>query len=27
VTLMALNPEGQGGMENFMAGIRDPLIA
>ncbi|MCY1436451.1 hypothetical protein D9M71_525770 [compost metagenome] len=27
VTLMALNPAGQGGMENFMAGIRDPLIA
>lgn len=27
VTLMALNPAGQGGMDNFMAGIRDPLIA
>ncbi|MDZ5111895.1 terminase large subunit [Pseudomonas putida] len=27
VTLMALNPAGQSGMENFMAGIRDPLIA
>ncbi|MDD1976938.1 terminase large subunit [Pseudomonas tussilaginis] len=27
VSLMALNPEGCGGMDNFMAGIRDPLIA
>ena len=26
-TLMALNPEGRGGMDNFMAGIRDPMIA
>lgn len=27
VSLLALNPEGRGGMDNFMAGIRDPLIA
>lgn len=27
VSLMGLNPEAQGGMDNFMAGIRDPLIA
>ncbi|WP_085614983.1 MULTISPECIES: terminase large subunit [unclassified Pseudomonas] len=27
VSLISLNPEGRGGMDNFMAGIRDPLIA
>lgn len=27
VSLLSLNPEGRGGMDNFMAGIRDPLIA
>ena len=27
VSLLALNPEGRAGMDNFMAGIRDPLIA
>lgn len=27
VSLMSLNPEAQQGMEQFMAGIRDPLIA
>lgn len=27
VFLISLNPEGRGGMDNFMAGIRDPLIA
>jgi phage terminase large subunit-like protein len=27
VSLICLNPEGRGGMDNFMAGIRDPLIA
>ncbi|MBC3465009.1 terminase large subunit [Pseudomonas sp. RW10S2] len=26
VSLISLNPEGRGGMDNFMAGIRDPLI-
>lgn len=27
VSLMSLNPEAQGGMDQFMAGIRDPIIA
>lgn len=27
VSLLSLNPEGRGGMDNFMVGIRDPLIA
>jgi len=27
VSLISLNPEGRGGMDNFLAGIRDPLIA
>jgi len=27
VSLISLNPEGRGGTDNFMAGIRDPLIA